>query len=241
VPSPTPCRTAACAGRTPPHAERGPTVTAVPIAAGAAGVRHDLRHGLAGLQALLQAVRSDPADTAAVLDAASTELRYVMGLVDVLPSSDAGAVPGSVPVTGGCDLADVLRAAARAAAWSDRLVTVDCPESLPVALAGPAASRVVRNLLGNALAAPAGTAVLLRARSVPGRGTAAANDVELEVHDDGRGPGAGDFSRPGGVGLDVVRSLVLGAGGWLCLGRSARGGVRAAVTLPSPAESGDRR
>jgi signal transduction histidine kinase len=56
--------------------------------------------------------------------------------------------------------------------------------------------------------------------------------VRIEVHDDGRGPGSGSFHRPGGVGLSVVRSLVLPAGGWLVLGRSPQGGACAAVTLP---------
>lgn len=214
-------------------------MTAAPVAAGAAGVRHDLRHGLAGLQALLRSVPPGSAGLSSVLDAASAEVRYVMDLVDVLPSpdTDAGAVLAPGPVGAVCDLADVVRAAARAAAWSDRTLTVDCPASLRVALAAPAASRMVRNLLGNALAAPAGTAVLLRGQLLPGSGTG--DSVLLEVHDDGRGTAAKDFSRPGGVGLEVVRSLVLGAGGWLCLGPSPRGGVRAAVTLPAP--SGSRR
>jgi signal transduction histidine kinase len=210
-------------------------VTAAPTSS--AGVRHDLRHGLSGLQALLESVRHEPADVSAVLAAASVELRYVMGLVDGLSSSavDAAAVPPSA--RGTCDLADVVRTAARAAAWSDRRIDLDCPDSAPVALGASAATRVVRNLLGNALAAPGGTAVLVQVRPVPGAGAGdATGALRLEVHDDGSGPDDGDFSRPGGIGLDVVRSLVLGAGGWLCLGRSASGGVRAAVTLPAPSE-----
>ena len=210
-------------------------MTAAP--ASSAGVRHDLRHGLAGLQALLQTARPQPADVSAVLDAAAAELRYVMGLVDGLPAGEADAEAVPPPVRGTCDLADVVRAAVRAAAWSDRRIDVAGPDSLPVGLGTSAATRVVRNLLGNALAAPGGTAVLVSVLPVPGfDATENPDAIRLEVHDDGDGPDGGDFARPGGVGLDVVRSLVLGAGGWLCLGRSTRGGVRAAVTLPAPSD-----
>jgi signal transduction histidine kinase len=99
-------------------------------------------------------------------------------------------------------------------------------------------ARVVRNLLGNALATPGGSTVLLRGMRVAGpagSGEPGPPHVRLEVHDDGRGPAPAGFRRSGGIGLEVVRSIVVPVGGWLVLGSSPVGGACAAVTLPGAA------
>lgn len=137
------------------------------------------------------------------------------------------------------DVAAVLRAAAAATQPRGHSIQVDAEGPLHVAMPRTALARVVRNLLGNALAAsPRGGTVRLVARRDEAPGTSApvtGSHVRVEVHDDGPGPGARGFHREGGLGLEVVRSLVLPAGGWLVLGTSPDGGACAAVTLPAPA------
>jgi signal transduction histidine kinase len=216
----------------------GPSVSRAP--APGVGVRHDLRHELATLQVLVVSAQQDPAaDLAslrALLATASTEIRYALDLLDGLPADPAPASTVA-PVSGQVsDLDAVLRSAARVAAGGSRSVTVASEPDLLVPLASVSLARVVRNLLGNALATPGGSAVLLRG-SRAGQGPAGSGDpsphVRLEVHDDGRGRARGGFRRSGGMGLEVVRSIVVPAGGWLVLGPSSLGGVCAAVTLPA--------
>jgi signal transduction histidine kinase len=218
-------------------AHAGSAVGSVPLSG--AGVRHDLRHELATLQALVASAQqdpaADPASLRALLATASAEIRYALDLVDDLPTDPAPQSTGAPDVRQVCDLDAVLRAAARAVGGSSRSVTVDSEPDLLVSLSSVSLGRVVRNLLGNALAAPGGSAVLLRGMRVAAAGVGSDDPVapvRLEVHDDGRGPARDGFRRSGGVGLGVVRSIVVPAGGWLVLGRSRSGGSCAAVTLP---------
>jgi two-component system sensor histidine kinase BaeS len=209
----------------------------------APSVRHDLRHELATLQALVAAA-GDPAlgreRVDELLATAGTQVSQALELLetfgDVSPSPAARPTAPRRPVGQSCEVEPVLRSAARAAAASDRSISVACPGSWHVPLPRTALVRVVGNLLRNAVSATgAGGGITLRASEVPaaapGTGHSPAH-VRIEVHDDGRGPGPEGFHRPGGVGLSVVRSLVLPAGGWLVLGRSPQGGACAAVTLP---------
>jgi two-component system, OmpR family, sensor histidine kinase MprB len=219
----------------------------------ASDVRHDLRHELATLRTLFTVAQDDstmdPAKLRTLLATATSEVSYALDLLDTLPPPSARhAVPGlgALSPAGGqqaaaaqhADLAGVLRDAA-AVAPGGPSVTVEAAGPLHVAMPRTALVRVVRNLLGNAVAATNdGGAVLLRAeRTGPGSagpaGAEPEGHVRLEVHDDGPGPGRTGFSRSGGQGLTVVRTLVLTAGGWLVLGRSARGGTCASVTLPA--------
>jgi signal transduction histidine kinase len=207
-----------------------------------AGIRHDLAHALATVRVLIGAAQAEQeafqAQAPALLGTAEQELEYASSLVGVLAPTvqQAGSPadwPGD-PAGESCDLTDVLRRAARALAPDGRSVTIEAPDELPAAMPATALNRVVRNLLGNALAAagPEGN-VLLRAATVEdGTTPSSSPNVRLEVHDDGPGPGGVGFSRVGGRGLDVVRSLVLPSGGWLVLGRSPWGGAYASVTLP---------
>lgn len=202
-----------------------------------AGVRHDLRHELATLQALVASAQqdpaADPASLRALLATASAEIRYALDLVDGLPTDPAPAAAGAPGARQVCDLDAVLRSAARAAGAGGRSVAVESEPGLLVSLPSVSLARVVRNLLGNALAAPEGSAVLLRGLRAEAGSDDPGPQVRLEVHDDGRGPARGGFRRGGGLGLEVVRSIVVPAGGWLVLGRSPSGGACAAVTLPA--------
>lgn len=220
-------------------AHAGPSVPTAP--ASGAGVRHDLRHELATLQVLMTSAQHDPAadltSLREVLATASTEIRYALDLLDGL-SADSTPAPSSRPLSGMSDLAALLRSAARAAGGSTRSVTVDSEADLLVPLPPVSLARVVRNLLGNALATPGGSSVLLRGMRVAGpagSGEPGLPHIRLEVHDDGRGPARAGFRRSGGIGLEVVRSIVVPAGGWLVLGPSPAGGACAAITLPGVA------
>lgn len=213
----------------------------------AAGVRHDLRHVLATLQVLLQvadgAGSAPPGQLPHLVSAARREARLALELLESLPhpqeaGSRATAVPAvASPEPGGvCHLDEVLRTAAEVTFRGGRTVKVQTVPSLLVPLPQTAVTRIVRNLLWNALAATADSgAVELHAAptDVPGLPSAEQRHVRLEVHDDGPGIGAGGTHRAGGAGLSVVRSLVLPVGGWLVMGRSPLGGACAAVTLPA--------
>jgi two-component system heavy metal sensor histidine kinase CusS len=216
-------------------------------------LRHDLRHELATLQALLAAAGDAalPRERVdALLATAGAQVGQAMQLLealgDTLPSPAHRTQPagrGRRPATEqSCEVEPVLRSAVRASAPTDRSISVSCPGTWRVALPRTALVRVVGNLLRNAVSATGpGGAILLTATPEPAAdagqqhpGRPAPGHVRIEVHDDGPGPGAHGFHRPGGVGLSVVRSLVLPAGGWLVLGRSPHGGACAAVTLPLP-------
>jgi signal transduction histidine kinase len=223
-------------------------------AAAAPGLRHDLRHELATLQALVAAAGDPTLDRSrvdALLATAGSQVSEALDLLDAFsdslpaqsaaparPPRPAAASRRTVPERS-CEVEPVLRSAARAAAPSGRSISVECPEPWRVALPRTALVRVVGNLLRNAVAAAGvGGTVVLKAIEVPTetagprQSPRGPGHVRIEVHDDGPGPGPDGFQRSGGLGLSVVRSLVLPAGGWLVLGRSPQGGACAAVTLP---------
>jgi signal transduction histidine kinase len=221
-----------------------------PASAGSApSLRHDLRHELATVQALVAAAGDPTLDRgriAVLIATAGTQVGQALQLLDELGAAlptptqpgTAPPAPGARPVISGCDVEPVLQSAARASAASDRSITVSCAAPGRVLLPRTALVRVVGNLVRNAIAATeVGGTVQLRAVEVP-RGSGQPAHLRVEVHDDGPGPGPDGFSRAGGVGLSVVRSLVLPAGGWLTMGRSPLGGACAAVTLPQAPSAG---
>lgn len=201
---------------------------------GAPALHHDLRHQLATVRLLLAAASGSasgqPGEVDRLLATATAELDQAVALADALDAAPAAPAQR-------CRLDAVALAAARAAPSQHPRIAVDAAQALWVPVDATTASRVVHNLLDNALAAAGSRGeVLLRVRGhprpPPEADGAEPEGVRLEVHDDGPGPGPGGFARPGGAGLDVVRALVLPAGGWLTLGRSPLGGACAAVTLP---------
>ena len=191
-------------------------------------LHHDLRHQLATVRLLLAAAAGSGAeqaqDVAQLLASAAAELDQAVALTDALTAAPEAWAPR-------CRLDAVVRAAGLTAVGPVARLAVEAEAELWAPLDATSASRVVRNLLDNALAAAgARGGVLVRAGQHPGGG---GPWVRLEVHDDGPGPGPRGFARGGGTGLDVVRALVLPSGGWLSLGTSPLGGALAAVTLPA--------
>jgi signal transduction histidine kinase len=201
------------------------------------GVRHDLQHVLSTLQAVLTVAGSDaltPGELHGFLRTARDEAVHALAVLDSA-AEHAGTTPLPWPATGSAttDVDGVLRAVAAAATSAGRTVTVRSRPGLFVPLAHTGLSRVVRNLLTNAAVA-AGDTGRVELHAAPVEGPAGEPvQIRLEVHDDGPGFPAGGAHRSGGLGLGIVRSLVLPAGGWLVLGRSPLGGACAAVTLPA--------
>lgn len=211
----------------------------------ATGLRHDLRHTLSTLQTLLSVADVD-GDTPAerlrgLVSTARREAGLAVTLLESLlsivePSPEGAGAEHATQPEQTCDLGDVLRAAAEVTDGLGRTVTVQAGPALSAPLSRTAMTRVVRNLLSNALAATAvGGCIELRGRRVDmaGKADRDGSSIRLEVHDDGPGiPPAGVY-RPGAAGLPVVRSLVLPVGGWLVIGSSHLGGACVSVTLPS--------
>ncbi|MGY1740277.1 MULTISPECIES: sensor histidine kinase [unclassified Blastococcus] len=206
------------------------------------GVRHDLQHVLATLQAVLSVADSadtlPPEELREFVRTARSEAVHALAVLDSLPAQD----PGDPPACGaaaGTDADVVLRGVARTAVSTGCAVTVRSRPRLFVPMSQTALTRVVRNLLTNALAAsgPEG-AVELHARRIEGVPGGRPAPIRIEVHDDGPGFPDDGVHRIGGQGLGVVRSLVLSAGGWLVLGRSPLGGACAVVTLPGQYREG---
>jgi two-component system, OmpR family, sensor histidine kinase KdpD len=172
-----------------------------------AAVSHDLRSPLAAAKAAVSCLRApgvqltagDRDELLAAVDGSLERLIHLAdGLLDV-SRLQAGAVP---VFPRPADLGQVVAGSLGDFGPLSRTVTVDIPYDLPDVMADPAImERIVVNLVGNALRyAPAGSPVLLTARSV-------GNRVELRVIDHGPGIPEGDreraFLRRGGhLGAD---------------------------------------
>jgi signal transduction histidine kinase len=145
---------------------------------------------------------------------ALTDLRATLG---VLRGSDGGA---PVEPTGGPDSLDELAAGLRAAGVQ---VALDVDELPPGAAAvRPAAYRIVQEALTNVLRHADATSVQVRVRCD-------AEQVTIDVHNDGTGSGA-----PGGSGQGIrgMRERAAALGGTLESGPAPGGGWRVSARLP---------
>jgi signal transduction histidine kinase len=204
-----------------------------------ADAAHDLRTPLTRIRADLEVGARDPSmvDAVALQRAIRADVAMLQDLIDdllLLARADAD-VPTAQRLV---DLDDLVLEEARAAG------DVDVAEVSAAQVRGDpnALRRVVRNLLDNAQRhAVTGVAVSL---------TDADGIARLVVDDDGPGVPAGDrdtvferFSRleeartPGdghsGLGLAIVRSVVVAHGGTVTIDDSPMGGARFTVALPT--------
>jgi two-component system sensor histidine kinase KdpD len=142
------------------------------------------------------------------------------------------------------DLAELVRVAATDFSVTDRMVDVVAPDHLEVIADREALRRVIDNLLDNAF----------KHGAPPVVATVREDDrhVVLTVADSGHGIAEGDRQRvfdrfhrleanrwsPGlGLGLSVVRELVLESGGSIWIDESAGGGAAFSISLPVVQES----
>jgi signal transduction histidine kinase len=210
-----------------------------------ADASHQLRTPLAALRLRLENVEADgPDHRAEDLDGALAEVRRLTALVEsllVLARAEDAPAP-SVAVS----LAPLVEA--RLDAWravaAERGVDLDAAVQHVAVRSDPGRlDQVLDNLLSNALdVAPRGTAVQVAARPIGAR-------VELEVRDHGPGMtpeqrarafdrfwrSSGSRRTDGGfgLGLPIVRRLVLADGGDVRLVDAPGGGLAVVVSLPA--------
>lgn len=209
----------------------------------AAGLAHELRNPLAGIQLALANLRQEQtaAETTARLDAIIGEVKRLTGLMNGLLDQARLSPEADAPV-------DLARVAAELAALlryqmpPGLALEIDVPAGLVCPLPENRLRQALLNLLLNAL----------QALGEQGRGRLAARReagrVALAVSDDGpgfpahlleRGPRAFASGRPGGTGLGLAsaRRLARDLGGELQLENPEEGGARATLVLPCAAST----
>ena len=194
-----------------------------------ASLSHDIRTPLAGAQGYLQLAQraEDPERAARYLEGAEKRLAAMRVLVDDLFTYARAADPSWEPELAACDLAaavtDALAVRYEAFSARDWEPDVRLGETVPVLAASDALSRVIANLLENALAHGCG------APRVRVEGTALTVENPVAPEDAARLDPArlterfyqGDPSRTGrgtGLGLAVARALTESMGGTLTVG-----------------------
>jgi signal transduction histidine kinase len=180
---------------------------------------------------LLTASPERAAESLAAIRAASKEgLRELRAILDVLRKVDDASDP-TAPVSGLARL-DALVAGVRQAGLPVDVTVEGPPRPLP-AVTDLAAFRIIQEALTNTVrhAGPATATVLV---------SYGADDVRLEVRDDGRGgrsrSGEGNPAPNGsgsGHGLRGMRERATAAGGTIEIGPRADGGFRVAAWFPA--------
>lgn len=208
-------------------------------------ITHELRTPLTALQAGLEELRdglipAEPATLAALHDQATRLSRIVEDLGQLSAAESVGLQLALETV----DLGEVatLSLASREGSLTSAGLTVDRDLEDHVLVTGDPdrLHQVVGNLLANALYCRAGARVTLRVRRLGGWGV-------LEVADTGPGFAPGELSHVfdrgwrgaasrgsegSGLGLPIVRGLVLAQGGTVRLANGPNGGAVARVALP---------
>jgi signal transduction histidine kinase len=206
-----------------------------------AGIAHELKNHLTGIQLLLEVVRGAdlPADMAGFVqagrDSAEALFQLVSGL-NAFSRKGAGSLPGP------CSVRDVVERAVRLVRTDVRCkkrdLAVRLADELPAVLAdGDRLRQVVVNLLRNALDATGDGG---RLEVAVGRH---ASHVEVSVTDDGPGipaPVRERLFEPFfttkenglGLGLGICRQIVEEHGGTLAVDCGVQGGTRVSFRLP---------
>jgi signal transduction histidine kinase len=214
-------------------------------------VAHDLRSPLTAIYMCIEdQQRAKPEGHAArILKTISLATERMKTLIDETLSTDSirrGQVSPSFHPVDAVDLVRRCLAGLSPLAERKRIgVRLDAPESLSVTTDAPALSRVVENLVTNALKfTPEHKSVRAIVRHED-------SSVVIEVEDEGPGfpvdaaardqlfeLGSKGAARPTadepstGIGLSVVRDLVAALGGSVALGNREGGGARVTITLP---------
>jgi signal transduction histidine kinase len=213
-----------------------------------ADASHQLRNPLAALRLRIENIGAEvPAAARDDVDAALDEVARLSRLVDGLLAL-ARADRSGVPSAGAVDVAELLEE--RSAAWAalaeerDLALEVHADERPLLALVTPDRfGQAIDNLVANALdAAPRGSTIVLAGRRFVG-------GIEVHVIDEGPGMSSEERARAfdrfwsgretsvlggSGLGLSIVRKLVVADGGEVRLDESPAGGVDAVIRLRVP-------
>ncbi|GAB2941057.1 histidine kinase [Micromonospora polyrhachis] len=146
------------------------------------------------------------------------ELRRMLNLLRQPATTADGA---EAPATASVERVDDLLANVRAAGLTTQFGVYGDPAPLPASLS-QAAYRIVQEAITNTLKHAGATMIDVRIRYL-------ANELEVDVSDDGRG---GQTSRVGGLGLIGMRERVAAHDGHLEVGPRAGGGYRVRARFP---------
>jgi len=206
---------------------------------------HDIKNGLAPIRNILRHLDKVAKETPGRLSTAFAErranLESSLAYLDDLARRYAARLPD---LAGGrTDLRPLLEELAREHAGNGIEITLSLPPALPVAGDGVALRRIFENLLGNACdamtAGPGGRVTLTGRLPSP----AGPRQVRVEVMDEGPGMTERELQRAfseapstkvggSGLGLSIVRRLVLEGGGALRVETAPGSGTRVLVDLP---------
>jgi len=209
-------------------------------------VNHDVKNGLVPIRNVLrhlaEVARDDPASLARVFEERRGTLEASVEYLDGLARNYARLSPASR--TEACDLNAVVEGIVRDASQDSVRVASELAGEVPPVAADPLVlRRILENLVGNAvesLSDRGGAVTVATERIASGAGTT----VRVTVSDTGPGMtreqldhAFEDFhtTKPGGagLGLSIVRRLVLDLGGALRIETQPGAGTRAIVELPA--------
>jgi signal transduction histidine kinase len=191
------------------------------------GLLHDLSHQMMTLSLLGDSVRDDGALSASARQRMEIVTLEMVRIVELI--ADAMSPDAAMPPAGLADIREIASEAAQLASLVyDTSVVVEPGAPAVVPVSASLLRRVLRNLVDNAVrAAGPGGHVSVRIEQE--------QETVLEITD--TGPGFGDGpSGTAGLGLAVVRKLLLAAGGRLDIAGGPRGGVRARVTFTADSQ-----
>ena len=209
-------------------------------------VNHDIKNGLVPIRNVLrhfeQVAREDPAGFADVFEQRKATLESSVAYLDTLARNYARLAPSASP--GPCDVNAVVAEVVQAPR-SGPPIRAQLAEALPpVAVDRVMLRRVIENLVGNAADAAAerdgaGVTVSTERARRDGRESV----VRVHVTDTGPGMTRAELDRAfddfyttksggSGLGLSIVRRLVLDLGGSLRIDTEPGAGTRATVEIP---------
>jgi len=209
-------------------------------------VNHDVKNGLVPIRNVLrhlaEVARDDPASLARVFEERRGTLEASVEYLDGLARNYARLSPASR--TEACDLNAVVEGIVRDASQDSVRVASELAGEVPPVAADPLVlRRILENLVGNAVESLSdrGGAVTVATERIA---SGAVTTVRVTVSDTGPGMtreqldhAFEDFhtTKPGGagLGLSIVRRLVLDLGGALRIETQPGAGTRAIVELPA--------
>ena len=209
-------------------------------------VNHDVKNGLVPIRNVLrhlaEVARDDPGSLARVFEERRGTLESSLEYLDALARNYARLSPASRAEA--CDVNAVVEGIVRAAPQDPVQVASELASGVPVIAADPLViRRILENLVGNAVESLSGRGGAVTVGT--GRtGSSTSAMVRVTVSDTGPGMTREQLDRAfedfhttkpdgAGLGLSIVRRLVLDLGGTLRIETEPGAGTRAIVELPA--------